>query len=285
MRSSGPAKSPVKAISPGQGNIKLFRSTEQEIHSTAIVHPKAQIGSGVRVGPYCIIGEGVVIGRGTVLENNVSLEGPLTIGEENYMGPFVSVGQAPQHLAYRGEPTRVEIGDRNVFREYVTVHRGTVQGTGVTRIGNDNYLMVFVHVGHDCEIGNNIVIANSCHLGGHVRIEDRANIGGMSGIHQFVRIGGFAMIGGCSTIRHDVPPFCLVEGNPATSHGLNAIGLRRNGFGAEAMSLLKKAYKILFRSGIPVKEAVQKVDEELKKTPEVERLRNFILVSKRGLVR
>jgi len=276
--------SPIDSMTRGTP-IKLFAGDQLEIHPTAIVHPKARLGPGVKIGPYCIIGEHVAIGARTILENNVTLQGRLDLGEDNHLAPYATLGLPPQHLKYRGEPTRVEIGDRNIFREYVTVHLGTVPGGGVTRIGSDNYLMVFVHIGHDAQVGNSVIIANSCNIGGHVQIEDHSNIGGMCGVHQFVRVGAYSMLGGCSAIRYDVVPYSLVEGNPARSRGLNTIGLKRNGFTSEILRTLKRAYRIVFRSHLTVREAIQRLDDELESDDKLAHFKEFILQSQRGILR
>lgn len=257
----------------------------QRIHSTAMISPGAKIGAHVQIGPNCIIGDEVTIGDHTIIENNVVLQGPLELGEHNFLGPYVTAGLPPQHLGYRGEKTRTIIGNRNVLREYVNIHRGTVQGHNETIIGDDNYLMAFVHVGHDSKVGNRVIIANACSLAGHVTVEDFVNIGGMCGIHQFVRVGEYAMIGGMSSLRQDSPPYTLLEGNPPRTYGLNVIGLRRNGIGPEDRMTLKRVYRILFRSKLPLREALERVGREFGGNHYVDHLIEFIGKSKRGFYR
>ncbi|MBI5854680.1 MAG: acyl-ACP--UDP-N-acetylglucosamine O-acyltransferase [Nitrospirae bacterium] len=256
------------------------------IHPTAIVHPNARLGEDVEVGPYSVVGEHVKIGRGTTLLSHVSVGGWTEIGAHCQIFPFASIGMAPQHLHYKGEPTRVVIGDHNILREYVTVNRGTVQGGGVTAIGRHNFLMAYVHVAHDCQIGNHVVMANAATLAGHISIGDHSVIGGLVGIHQFVRVGAYVMIGGCSAVGKDVPPFMRSAGGyRAQLYGVNSIGLRRHGFSNERISTLKRAYELLFRSGLRIAEAVKQAREDFKDQPDVLEVLSFLDGSKRGVCR
>lgn len=255
-----------------------------QVHPQAVVDPAARLGEGVVVGPWCLVGPDVEIGAGTVLEHSTTVVGHTRIGRNNRIGPFVAIGMTPQHLGYKGEPTRTEIGDGNTLREFVTIHRGTPIGGGVTHIGDACYLMNYSHVGHDCHVGNNVILANSCNLGGHVMVRDRANLGGVVAVHQFVQIGEYAMVGGASAIRHDVPPYCMVEGNPARLRGLNLIGLKRNQFAAETVSLIKKCYKISFRSQLVLEKSLEAL-AGLDPDPVVTRWIEFMSTSRRGVQR
>lgn len=256
------------------------------IHPTAIVHPKAELGEDVDVGPYSIVGEHVRIRQGTRLISHVSVEGWTEIGSHCQIFPFASIGMAPQHLQYKGEPTRVVIGDHNILREYVTVNRGTVPGGGHTSLGHHNFLMAYVHIAHDCQVGNHVVMANSATLAGHISIGDHSIIGGLVGIHQFVRIGAYVMIGGCSAVGKDVPPFVRAAGGyRAQLYGINAIGLRRQGFSNERISTLKRAYELLFRSGLRMAEAMKQAREDYKDQPDVLQVLSFLDGSKRGVCR
>ncbi|MFM8551067.1 MAG: acyl-ACP--UDP-N-acetylglucosamine O-acyltransferase [Nitrospiraceae bacterium] len=256
-----------------------------QIHSTAIVHPKAELGPDVEIGPYCVIGEHVRIGRGTRLVSHVVVDGWTEIGERCQVWPFSSIGTPPQHLHYKGEPTRVVIGHDNVLREYVTVNRATVEGGGLTKLGDMNFLMAYSHIAHDCLLGSHIIMANSANLAGHITIGDHAVIGGLAGIHQFVRIGPYAMVGGCSAVAQDVPPFMRANGDRAQLFGLNSVGLRRHGFATQRISTLKKVYAALFRSGQRLSEAVKQTKAQFPDNPDVAQLAAFIDASKRGLCR
>jgi UDP-N-acetylglucosamine acyltransferase len=255
------------------------------IHPTAIVDPGAVLADDVVVGPYAVVGPAVTLGAGTSLDHHASVQGVTTMGAGNRVFPFAAVGGPPQDLKYRGEPTRLEIGDRNTFREFVTVNTGTTGGGGVTRIGSDNLLMAYVHVAHDCLVGDGTVLANCATLAGHVTIHDRVIVGGMTPIHQFVRIGRNAMVGGASAVDKDIPPFMMAAGNKADLHGLNVIGLRRQGLSPETVAALKEAYRILFRSGILLREALDTLDRTLSGVPEVAHLVEFVRSSKRGITR
>ena len=255
------------------------------LHPTAIIHPKASIAEGVEIGPYSVIGEHVTIGRETRIGPHVLIEGWTTIGERNQIFSFSSIGTAPQDIGYRNEETYLIIGDDNVIRESATVHRATTKEDRKTVIGNRNFLMAYSHVAHDCKLGNNIIMANSAALGGHIVIGDHAILGGIVAVHQFVRIGAYSLIGGQSAVSQDIPPYVSAAGNRAQLYGLNLVGLKRKGFSEQSIANLKKAYKIIFRSGMTQEEALQKVAEELSSSPEALLLVDFIKSSKRGVTR
>jgi UDP-N-acetylglucosamine acyltransferase len=255
------------------------------IHATAIVHPDAKIGAHVEVGPYAVIGEHVEIGDNTWVGPHVVINGRTRIGRDNRIYQFASLGEVPQDKKYAGEPTRLEIGDRNTIREFCTFNLGTAQDAGVTRIGNDNWIMAYVHVAHDCQIGNNTTFANNSQLAGHVHIDDWAILGGFTGVHQFCRIGAHVMTAVGTVILQDVPPYVMAAGNTASPYGLNAEGLKRRGFSAEALQALKRAYRTLYKSGLMLEEARAKLEEEARMHPEVQRLVEFLAVSKRGIIR
>lgn len=254
------------------------------IHSTAIIHHGAKLGEGVSIGAFSIIGENVTIGDGTIIESHVVIDGWTEIGKGNRIYPFSSIGTPPQDISYAGEETRVTIGDKNIIREYVTIHRGTKKGGGHTIVGSQNYIMAYVHIAHDCKIGSNIIMANAATLGGHISVDDHSVIGGLTGIHQFVRIGKYAMVGACSAVSLDVPPFVSAVGNRATLYGLNIVGLRRHGFTKERVLKIKKAYKILFRSKLSLKEAIIKT-EAICDSEDVKMMIDFINETKRGICR
>ncbi len=256
-----------------------------EIHNTAIVDKAASIGEDVSIGPFCIIGSGVKIGRGTKLMSNVIVEGRTEIGEDCAIYPFASIGLPPQDTKYKGEDTGLTIGNRNIIREYTTIHRASVGGDGTTVVGDDSFLLAYVHVAHDCKIGNHVIMTNVATLGGHVIVEDYAYIGGLVAIHQFTRIGAYSMVGGFSGINQDIPPYVMVSGARAKLFGLNTIGLKRHGFSDETISELKKAYKILFREKRTMKDAIKKVQTDLPYTDEIKRLIEFIEKNKRGICR
>jgi UDP-N-acetylglucosamine acyltransferase len=256
-----------------------------QIHKTAIVSSKAEIDEDVVIGPYCIIGDNVRIGKGTRLINHVQIEGITEIGENCTIFPFTSIGFPPQDIKYKGQPTGVKIGSNNTIREYVTIHRASVSGDGWTVIGDNNFIMAYVHIAHDCKIGNSVIMANLATLAGHVQVEDFAFIGGLVAVHQFTRIGSHAMIGGFSGVGQDVPPFTMASGPRAKLYGLNSVGLKRRGFSDETINILKKAYKILFRDKLQLKEAIEKVKKELPQIPEIIHLIEFIEANKRGICR
>lgn len=255
------------------------------IHPTALVHTNARIAEGVEIGPYSVVGEHVSIGRNTTVASHVLIEGWTTIGERNRIFSFSSIGTPPQDIGYRNEETYLVIGNDNVIRECATVHRATTKEDRKTEIGNANYLMAYSHVAHDCKLGNNIIMANSAGLAGHIVIEDYAILGGIVGVHQHVRIGAYAMIGGQSAIVQDIPPYVSAAGNRAQLYGLNTIGLKRRGFSDETINSLKKAYKIIFRSGATLEEALEKVAVEYAGSREVMYFVDFLRHSKRGVTR
>ena len=256
------------------------------IHKTAIVHPQARIAEGVEIGPYTVIGEHVSIGRDTKIGSHALIEGWTTIGERNHIHAFTSIGTPPQDIGYKPhEETYVIIGDDNVIREYATVHRATTKADRKTEIGSRNFLMSYIHVAHDCKLGNNIIMANNAAFGGHVIVEDFALLGAIVGIHQFVRVGAYSMIGGQSAIVLDVPPYVNATGNRAQLYGLNTIGLKRKGFSDEVINNLKKAYKIIFRSGLTQEEAFKTALQEFPDAKEVIHLVDFMRHSKRGVTR
>ena len=256
-----------------------------EVHPTAIVEKGAELDEGVRVGPYCIIGSKVRIGKNTVLHNNVVIEADTEIGQDNQIFPFTTIGLPPQDIKYRGEDTGVRIGNRNIIREYITIHRGSVGGDGFTEIGSDNFLMAYVHIAHDCKVGSHVIMANAATLGGHVVVQDHVVIGGLVAVHQFVRIGSYAMVGGFSGVGQDIPPYMMASGPRASLYGLNLVGLKRHGFSQESIEELKKAYRILFREKLTLKAALKKIQEELPYTDEIATLVEFINANRRGICR
>jgi UDP-N-acetylglucosamine acyltransferase len=256
-----------------------------EIHKTAIVSNKAEIENDVVIGPYCIIGDNVKINKGTKLISHVSIEGITEIGENCTIFPFTIIGFPPQDIKYKGEPTGVKIGNNNIIREFVTIHRASVSGDGFTTIGNNNFIMAYVHIAHDCKIGNSVIMANLATLAGHVIVEDFVFIGGLVAVHQFTRIGAHAMIGGFSGVGQDIPPFTMASGPRAKLYGLNSVGLKRRGFSDETINILKKAYKILFRDKLYLKEALTKLKKDLPQIPEINHLIEFIEANKRGICR
>jgi UDP-N-acetylglucosamine acyltransferase len=256
-----------------------------EIHATAIVDKGASIDEEVSIGPFCIIGGGVKIGKGTRLLSNVLVEGKTEIGEGCTVYPFTSVGLPPQDLKYRDEETGVKIGARNIIREYTTIHRASIGGDRVTVVGDDTFLMAYVHIAHDCKIGSHVIMANAATLAGHVTVEDYAFVGGIVAVHQFTRIGAYSMVGGFSGIGQDIPPYTIASGARAKLFGLNTVGLKRHGFSDTAIAELKKAYKILFREKRTLKDAIKKVQAELPYTDEIKHLIGFIEKNKRGICR
>ena len=256
---------------------------EVRIHASASVHPKAELDSGVFIGPGVVIGEHVRIGHGTRLEAQVNLDGWTEIGAECRFSPFSSIGTEPQDLSYSGEETRVVIGDRNVFREYITVNRGTVKGGGITRIGNDNYFMAYAHVGHDCTVGNEVILTNAATLGGHVTVGDFCYLSAMTGVHQFCRIGRYSFIGGFSVITQDVIPFSKWAGlRPPLLFGLNAVGLRRRGFSRERIKDLKAMFKIIFHSDLNTTQALERIKKEFSPGEDRDEIIGFMSSSRRG---
>ncbi|MDQ5918945.1 MAG: UDP-N-acetylglucosamine acyltransferase, partial [Pseudomonadota bacterium] len=239
----------------------------------------------VSVGPYAVIGEHVEIGDNTWIGPHVVINGHTNIGRDNRIYQFASLGEVPQDKKYAGEPTRLEIGDRNTVREFCTFNLGTAQDVGVTRIGNDNWIMAYVHIAHDCQVGNNTTFANNSQLAGHVHIDDWAILGGFTGVHQFCRVGAHCMTAVGTVILQDVPPYIMAAGNTASPYGLNAEGLKRRGFSPEALQALKRAYRTLYKSGLMLEEARVKLEEEARMHPEVQRFVDFLAVSKRGIIR
>ncbi|ATM94707.1 UDP-N-acetylglucosamine acyltransferase [Yersinia frederiksenii] len=255
------------------------------IHPSSIVEEGAIIGAGVHIGPFCFVGSQVEIGAGTELKSHVVVNGITKIGCDNQIYQFASIGEANQDLKYAGEPTRVEIGDRNRIRESVSIHRGTVQGGGLTKVGSDNLLMINAHIAHDCIIGSRCILANNATLGGHVEIDDYAIIGGMTAVHQFCVIGAHVMVGGCSGVAQDVPPFVIAQGNHATPFGINIEGLKRRGFDKESLHAIRNAYKLLYRSGRTLDEVKPEIAELAKQHPAVQAFSDFFERSTRGIIR
>lgn len=255
------------------------------IDSRAIIHPSARLAPDVGVGPYSIIGADVEIGAGTWIGPHVVINGPTRIGCDNKIFQFASVGEAPQDKKYAGERTRLEIGDRNVIREFVTISRGTVQDAGVTRVGNDNWIMAYVHIAHDCQVGNHVIFSNSASLAGHVHVQDHAILGGFTLVHQFCHIGAHCFTAMNSVISMDVPPYVMVSGHMARPHGLNAEGLKRRNFSAETLQVLRRAYKVIYRSKLTLAQAIQQLKAGAEETPEIRILVEFLEKSARGIVR
>jgi len=254
------------------------------IHPTAIIDPSAEIGENSEIGPLCVIGANVTIGAHCVLASHVSVAGPTRIGDSNHFFPFSSIGQRSQDLKYKAEPTYLEIGAHNSFREFCTVNRGTSPGSK-TIIGDHNNFLAYSHVAHDCTVGNHVIFSNNGTLAGHVIVEDYAVIGGLSGVHQFCRIGQHAILGGCTKIVQDVPPFMIADGNPAEVRGINQVGLERRGFATEEIRSLREAYRLLCRGNLNVKQACETIRAELPSNPRLAELLAFIEASKRGIVR
>lgn len=255
------------------------------VHPQAVVDPQAKLGEDVEVGAFTVIGPDVEIDEGTWIGPHAVLQGPTRIGRNNRIYQFAALGEAPQHKGYQGEPTRLLIGDGNTIREFVTCHRGTVQGRGETRIGSGNWLMAYCHVAHDCLLGDDLLFANSASLAGHVDVGDHATLGGFALIHQFCRIGAYAFCGFGSGINRDVPPFVTVSGQMAVPYGVNTVGLRRHGFTPERIQAVKRAYRMLYRQGLRLEEARERMAEQLADSEDVQRLVAFIDSTQRGLVR
>lgn len=260
-------------------------STETAIHPSAVIAPGAELDLGVQVGPYAVLGPQVRIGRDSRIGPHSVVEGRTTLGCENTIFQFASVGAIPQDKKYQGEDSSLTIGDRNTIREFVTLNIGTTGGGMVTRIGNDNLFMVYSHVGHDCQIGNGVILANCATLAGHVILENYVGVGGLAAIHQFTRIGESAYLGGGAMVSLDVPPYCVAQGDRARLFGLNLIGLKRRGFGEEQLSALKRAYRTFFAEGLTLKEATDRTRQEQAASPEAVHLAEFIASSQRGICR
>jgi UDP-N-acetylglucosamine acyltransferase len=252
------------------------------IHSSAVIHSKAQIGSGCEIGPYCVIGEHVALGDKCKLHPHVVIDGYTKLGKENEIFPFASIGLKTQDLKWKGGITRTEIGNGNTFREYVTIHSATSDGE-ITRVGSQNTILAYCHIAHNCTLGDKIIMSNVATLAGHVSVEDHAVIGGLAAVHQFCRIGKLAMIGGCSKVVQDVPPFMIADGNPAETRTINKVGMERNGIFEEAQNALRQAYKILFREGLSISNALVKIEQDLPLLPEVRHLVQFVRTSERGI--
>jgi len=255
------------------------------IDQRAVIDPGAELAEGVSIGPYAIIGADVEIGPGTSIGPHTVINGPTRIGRDNTIFQFASIGAAPQDKKYAGEPTRLEIGDRNTIREFVTINRGTIQDEGVTRLGDDNWIMAYVHIAHDCRIGNQTIFANSASLAGHVRVDDFAILGGFTLVHQFCAIGAYSLTAFGSGISKSVPPYVTVGGSPARAHGLNMEGLRRRGFSADSRKVLKAAYKTLYRENLPLQDAVLQLKQQAAVHTELEILVSFLEQQTRGIVR
>jgi UDP-N-acetylglucosamine acyltransferase len=253
------------------------------VHPAAIVHPRAQIGAGCEIGPYCVIGEHVTLGDGCKLRSHIVIDGHTKLGKENDIYPFASIGLRSQDLKWKGGLTRLEIGDRNTIRECATIHTATGDGES-TIIGSDNTILAGSHIGHNVVMGNRVIVSMAA-LAGHVLVEDFALVGGLAAVHQFCRVGRMAMIAGCSKVVSDVPPFMIVDGNPAETRTINKIGMERNGVSEEAQTAMRHAYKILFREGLTIPNALAKIESELPKLPEVQHLVNFVRTSERGITR
>lgn len=255
------------------------------IHPTAIIYHGARLADDVSVGPYSVIGEHVKIGSGTTVAGHVVIEGWTEIGCDNQIFQFSSIGAAPQDLKYAGEETYLKIGDRNRIREFTTLNRGTVEGGGVTTIGSDNLFMAYSHVAHDCIVHDRVILANSVALAGHVEVESAAILGGLVAIHQFCRVGCHSMLSGGSMVSQDIPPYTVAQGDRAKTVGLNLIGMKRRGFAEETIRGIKKAYRIIFRSGLHLEEALQQIADEVEISPELEHFISFIKESQRGIAR
>lgn len=255
------------------------------VHPTAIIDPCAEIGRGVSIGPYSVIGPDVVIGDECWIGPHVVINGPTTLGRENKIFQFASVGEVPQDLKFEGEETRLEIGDRNTIREFATINRGTGVGGSVTRIGNDNLLMAYIHIAHDCIVGNHVILSNNASLAGHVTVDDHAILGGFTLVHQFCAIGEHVFAGMGTAIAKDVPPYLIVTGAPAAPHGLNKVGLKRRGFSDETLRQLSRAYKLLYRQGLTLDEAKSQLQKLGEESEEVKKFSAFIEQSTRSIIR
>jgi UDP-N-acetylglucosamine acyltransferase len=255
------------------------------IDARAVISPQAQIASDVEIGPFSVIGADVVIGPGTWIGPHAVIEGPTCIGANNKIFQFASLGSAPQDKKYNGEPTRLEIGDRNVFRESVTVNRGTTHDKGITRIGNDNLLMAYSHVAHDCQLGDQIVMANCATLGGHVEIGDWVTVGGMAAVHQFTKVGAYCFLAHHAAVTRDVPPYIMAVGRPAEPHSINTVGLQRRGFTPEQILNVRRAYRVLYRSGLKLADAMEQLEKAAQTQPEIVPFVEFIKRSSRSIVR
>lgn len=255
------------------------------IHASSIIEDGARIHANVKIGPFCYIGKNVEIGEGTEIKSHVVINGHTKIGRDNQIYQFASIGEVNQDLKYQGEPTRTEIGDRNRIRESVTIHRGTIQGKEITRVGSDNLLMINAHVAHDCQIGDHCILANNATLAGHVELDDYVIVGGMTAIHQFCVIGAHCMIGGCSGVAQDVPPYLIAQGNHATPYGVNLVGLKRRGFSKAGLQAINNSYKALYRNGLTLDEAKIQIADIATQNPEAKLFLDFLSRSTRGIIR
>jgi UDP-N-acetylglucosamine acyltransferase len=258
---------------------------KQNIHPTAIIDRRAKLAADVEIGPYTVIGGDVEIGPGCVIGPHVVITGHTRIGADNRVYQFSSLGEAPQDKKYQGEPTQLEIGDSNTIREFCTLNRGTAQDAGVTRIGNDNWIMAYVHLAHDCQIGHHAIFANNAQLAGHVHVGDYAILGGFTVVHQFCRIGSHCITAMGTIVLQDIPPYVTASGNSARPYGINAEGLRRRGFAADTLASLKRAYKTLYKSGLTLADARQELARQAEKCPELSAMLEFLDVSNRGIIR
>jgi UDP-N-acetylglucosamine acyltransferase len=258
--------------------------SDTDIHRTAIVDAKAEIAAGTIIGPYCVIGPDVVLGSNCWLQHHVTLAGPMRAGSRNKFYAYCSIGQQTQDLKYQGEPTYLEIGDENTFREFVTISRSTTS-EGKTRVGDGGNFLAYSHIGHDCTVGNGVVFSNNGTLAGHVQVGDNAVMGGLTAVHQFCRIGRFAITGGCSKIVRDVPPFMVADGNPAEVRSVNLVGLERKGFPPEDVKLIKEAFRLIYRSKLNTSQAIEAIRKELPPNEAVDQIVQFIEQSERGVVR
>jgi len=262
-----------------------IENSSTQIHSSAVISPRAQIGEGCRIGPYSVIGDAAVLGKGVIIDSHCVIDGRTRIGDQAHIYPFVSIGLPPQDLKFAGEETETVIGSRTRIREFVTIHRGTTGGGGLTKIGDDCFLMAQAHVAHDCLIGDHVIMANAATLAGHVTVYDRANIGAYSGVHQFCRVGREAYIGGYSVVVKDALPFALTVGNHAKCYGLNKVGMRRRGHSKETIAALHHAFHLLLSAKLNTTQAVERIREEVRDVPEVDEVVNFVKSSTRGVVK
>ena len=258
--------------------------SDAQIHPTAIVDAKARIGAGTVIGPYCVIAAEVTLGPECWLQHHVTLSGPMLAGARNKFYAYCSIGQQTQDLKYQGEPTYLEIGDENTFREFVTINRST-SSSGKTRVGNCGTFLAYSHIGHDCTVGDSVIFSNNGTLAGHVQVGDNAVMGGLTAVHQFCRIGRFAITGGCSKIVQDVPPFMIADGNPAKVRGINLIGLERKGFPAENLKPIKEAFRLIYRSKLNTRQALEAMRKDLPPSEEIKEIIEFIEKSERGIIR
>ena len=258
--------------------------SDSQIHPTAIVDAKAEIGPGSIIGPYCVVEAGVVLGTDSWLQHHVTLSGPTIAGARNKFYAYCSIGQQTQDLKYLGEPTYLEIGNENTFREFVTVNRSTAS-TGKTRIGNCGNFLAYSHIGHDCTVGDAVVFSNNGTLAGHVEVGDHAIMGGLTAVHQFCRLGRYAITGGCSKIVQDIPPFMIADGNPAKVRGINLVGLERSGFSPESIKVIKEAFRLIYRSKYNTRQAIEAIQQELPASEEINQIVEFIQQSERGIIR